>query len=190
MQSSTCIPDNLNPLCLHTAIVDSNNTGQPVVIKSARHFRIVNERDAVRKFQSRTPHLRPLIDEVVDPVDPPAIVQKHLEDGLPTASIIKKMSGGEISYVSKRVLGALNVDSRVYLDHKYWVLTKKTLTDIKIDNIMMNYASSSQSESGQRFKDVQLGDLESTVHIISPFCKNRDGIGTLIWRSPEAQLRL
>lgn len=66
----------------------------------------------------------------------------------------------------------------------------KYLADIKMDNVLVNYAPLSQSESGQRFTDVQLADLESTVHITSRFCKDCDEIGTPIWRSPEAQLGL
>ncbi|QVM12546.1 hypothetical protein D8B26_007169 [Coccidioides posadasii str. Silveira] len=86
----------------------SNKVGQTVVIKSARHFRIANERDVLRKFQSRTPHLRPLIDEIVEPADLPAIVLKHLEDDLLTA-LNAKLSRREIKYASKRVLEALKV---------------------------------------------------------------------------------
>lgn len=56
-----------------------------------------------------------------------------------------------------------------------------------MDNILVNYAPPG---SAQRFTDVQLADLESTVHITSNFCKDRDEIGTPIWRSPEAQLGL
>ncbi|PGG99668.1 STE/STE20 protein kinase [Helicocarpus griseus UAMH5409] len=158
----------------------SNKTGQAVVIKSARHFRIRNERYVLRRFQSRTAHVRSLIDEIIDPADPPAIVLKHLEDELLTASNSKKMSGREIRYVSKRFLEALKVLHEDGYVH----------TDIKMDNILVNYAPPSRSETGQRFTDVQLADLESTVHITSPFCKNHDGIGTPIWRSPGARLGL
>lgn len=59
-----------------------------------------------------------------------------------------------------------------------------------MDNVLVNYAPSSRSESEQRFTDVQLADLESTVSITSRFCKDHDEIGTPIWRSPEAQLGL
>jgi hypothetical protein len=57
-----------------------------------------------------------------------------------------------------------------------------------MDNILVNYAPPSDSE--QRFKNVQLVDLESMVHVSSRFCKDNDEIGTPIWRSPEAQLGL
>jgi serine/threonine protein kinase len=54
----------------------------------------------------------------------------------------------------------------------------------------VNYVPSTQNCSEQRFTDVQLADLESTVHITSRFCEDQDEIGTPIWRSPEAQLGL
>jgi hypothetical protein len=59
-----------------------------------------------------------------------------------------------------------------------------------MDNVLVNYAPSYQNESRQRFTDVQVCDLESTVHVSSRYCTDRDEIGTPIWRSPEAQLGL
>lgn len=79
------------------------------MLKAARHFRIANERDVLRSFQSRTPYLRPLIDEIVEPADPPAIVLKHLGADLLNASNAKKLSRKEIKYLSKRALQALKV---------------------------------------------------------------------------------
>lgn len=67
-----------------------------------------NERDVLRSFQAKT-HLRPLIDEIVAPADPPAIVFKHLDDDLLNASNTKKLNTREIKYVSKRILEALDV---------------------------------------------------------------------------------
>ncbi|GAB1203594.1 hypothetical protein APSETT445_002230 [Aspergillus pseudonomiae] len=64
------------------------------------------------------------------------------------------------------------------------------MADLKINNILVNSTPPSQSTSTQRFTDGQLADLESTVHVTSGFCKDRDEIGTPIWRSPEAQLGL
>lgn len=59
-----------------------------------------------------------------------------------------------------------------------------------MDNVLVNYVDPSQNCSDQQFKDVQLADLESAVHVSSRFCEDRDEIGTPIWRSPEAQLGL
>lgn len=87
----------------------SSNAGEAVIIKAARHFRITNERDILRKFQPRTPHLRRLVDEILEPADPTAIVLKYFRDDLMTASTAKKLNGKEIRYVSKRVLEALKV---------------------------------------------------------------------------------
>ncbi|KAK2736679.1 hypothetical protein FQN55_001529 [Onygenales sp. PD_40] len=63
-------------------------------------------------------------------------------------------------------------------------------TDVKMDNVLVNFAPSPQGGDGQRFTDIQLTDMESTVHISSRYCQDHDGIGTPIWRSPEAQLGL
>ena len=105
-----------------TCFVHSNKIDQTVVIKSARHFRIANEKNVLRKYQSRTPYLRPLVDEIIEPVDPPAIVLRHLEDDLLAASNAKKLSRMEIKYVSKRVLEALKVlheDDYVHTGQNY-----------------------------------------------------------------------
>lgn len=61
-----------------------------MIIKSVRnHPRVENERDVLKRFQNRTPDLRPMIDEIVDPCKLPTIVLKHLEDDLLRASIKK-----------------------------------------------------------------------------------------------------
>ncbi|KAJ1706293.1 hypothetical protein NYO67_11566 [Aspergillus flavus] len=59
-----------------------------------------------------------------------------------------------------------------------------------MNNALVNYAPPSETTRTQRFTDVQLANLESTVHVDSGFSKDRDEIGTPIWRSPEAQLGL
>ncbi|GAB1194388.1 hypothetical protein APSETT444_003633 [Aspergillus pseudonomiae] len=50
------------------------------------------------------------------------------------------------------------------------------MADLKINNILVNSTPPSQSTSTQRFTDGQLADLESTVHVTSGFCKDRDEI--------------
>lgn len=81
-----------------------------VVIKSVKgHPRVENERDVLKKFQSRSRYLRPLIDEIVQPPEPPTIVLKYLQDDLLQASIKKSLSKKEIRYVARRMLEALKV---------------------------------------------------------------------------------
>jgi hypothetical protein len=81
-----------------------------VIVKSvADHPRVENERDVLKRFQRQTPHLRPLIDEILEPPTPTTIVLRHLEATLLDASIGKKLNRKELKYVSKRVLEALLV---------------------------------------------------------------------------------
>jgi serine/threonine protein kinase len=70
---------------------------------------VENERDVLKRFQNQTPYLRPLIDEIEEPSDPPTIVLKHLEDHLLNASIKKTLNRKELKYVSRRILEALKV---------------------------------------------------------------------------------
>lgn len=79
------------------------------MIKSVRHFRLENERNILKRFQSRTSSLRPLIDEIEDPSDPPALVLKHLDDDLLNASAAQRLTRLEIKHVAKITLEALNV---------------------------------------------------------------------------------
>lgn len=88
---------------------ERSQTGQSVVIKSDRHFRLENERDVLKQFQGRSPFIRPLIDEIIEPQDPPAIVVKFLDDHLLNATTSKHLSKHEIKYVARRVLQALSV---------------------------------------------------------------------------------
>lgn len=84
-------------------------TEDPVVIKSVRgHFRVENERDVLRRFQGRTPCLRPMVDEIKEPAEPTAIVLRYLDEDLRRASDNKKLNQKELKYVSKRILEALN----------------------------------------------------------------------------------
>ena len=87
-----------------------NQAEETVVIKGVQgHPRVENERDVLISFQDRTPYLRPLIDEIEEPPDPPTIVLKYLEDNLLNASIKKTLNRKELKYVSRRILEALKV---------------------------------------------------------------------------------
>ncbi|OOF90709.1 hypothetical protein ASPCADRAFT_400674 [Aspergillus carbonarius ITEM 5010] len=151
------------------------STGNTVIIKSVRHFRLHNERDVLARFRSRTPFIRPLVDEIIEPTDPPAIVLKYLEAHLLHAASTQRLTKAEIKHVARRVLQALDVLHREGLVH----------TDVKPDNVLVNYGSGDESV---RFTDVQLADCGNTVPATSGHAKDGDLIGAPIWRSPEAQL--
>jgi hypothetical protein len=68
---------------------------------------VENERNALRRFRDRTPFIRPLIDEIEDPSEPPAIVLRHLEDNLLRASVKESLNRKELKYISRRILQAL-----------------------------------------------------------------------------------
>ncbi|KAE8335810.1 hypothetical protein BDV24DRAFT_155723 [Aspergillus arachidicola] len=73
-------------------------SNQPVIVKSVPHFRLQNERDVLNLFQSRTPFIRPLIDEIVEPSDPPAIVLKYLDDNILNAFVSKILEALKLLY--------------------------------------------------------------------------------------------
>ena len=79
-----------------------------MVIKGARHSRIKNECNVLRRFQTRAA-IRPLIDEIVEPVDPPAIALQYLEDDLLAASSTKTLNRYEIKQVARLVLETLAI---------------------------------------------------------------------------------
>lgn len=183
-------------MTLHTNS-DSSQTGHSVIIKSVRHFRLENERDVLKQFHGRSPFIRPLLDEIIEPQDPPAIVLKHLDDNLLNASATKDLSKEEIKYVARRVLEALDVlhkDGFVHTgpyNRAYYLPLNldSDLTYVKIDikpnNVLVNYRTGAGSI---RFTDVQLADFGSTVPATSKYATDGDMIGAPIWRSPEAQL--
>ncbi|KAB8278740.1 kinase-like domain-containing protein [Aspergillus minisclerotigenes] len=145
----------------------ANKTGsnQPVIVKSVPHFRVQNERDVLNLFQSRSPFIRPLIDEIVEPSDPPAIVLKYLDDNLLSASLSKWLTGQEIKYIARRTLEALKVLHGNNFVHtgKEWLYLDQVRSliqfeDINPDNILVHYG-----QGDVRFTDVQLADCGNTV---------------------------
>lgn len=91
---------------LTACLCSSNQKKDKVVLKSIRHFRLRNERDVLLRFQSKTPYIRPLLDEIEDP---PAIILRYLEDDLLQSSNRRRLSRSEVKFVARRVLEALEV---------------------------------------------------------------------------------
>ncbi|KAI1144251.1 STE/STE20 protein kinase [Hypoxylon sp. FL0543] len=150
-----------------------NHIDEAVVVKSVTgHPRVANERDVLKRFQSQTLHIRPLIDEIQDPAEPTTIVLRHLDDDLLQTSIQKTLNRKEVKYVSRRILEALSVLHENGFVH----------TDIKPNNIFVNY----RNEANEiRFSDVQLGDFGGTYPQESEWAKSGTPIGAPIWNSPE-----
>lgn len=63
----------------------------------------------LKVFTPRSKHIRPLLDEIVDPAEPTSIVLSHLQSTLLHASNRQKLSRTELKYVCRRVLEALAV---------------------------------------------------------------------------------
>lgn len=90
-----------------------NHLQELVVVKSVQgRFRVVNEQHVLRRFSDRSPYIRPLLDEIVEPPEPTTIVLRHLESHLWQASGEKTLNRKEMKYVSRRVLEALQVMHR------------------------------------------------------------------------------
>ncbi|PGH07313.1 serine/threonine protein kinase [Blastomyces parvus] len=125
---------------------------------------------------AKTNVIRPLLDEIQDPSTPPTIVLRHLDDDILHASDMKRLTRQEVKYVARKVLEALSVLHEEGFVH----------TDIKPSNVLVNYGEN----NGDRFAEVQLADLGSTVHKDSGHARDGDPIGTPIFRSPEAHLSI
>ncbi|KAK4233117.1 kinase-like domain-containing protein [Achaetomium macrosporum] len=141
----------------------TNQDSEKCIVKSIRgHWRLQNEADVLKRYQGKTPFLRPLLDEIVEPSDPPSIVLKHLDADLLTESNRKRLSRPETKQVAKCVLQALRVLHEDGMVH----------TDIKLDNIL-----------------IQLGDCGGVVSQDSEFAKGHL-IGAGFTRSPEATFQI
>jgi hypothetical protein len=73
------------------------------------HWRLQNEADVLRRYQSKTPFLRPIIDEVLSSADPSSIILKHLDSELLMESKKKRQTRPEIKQVARCILEALLV---------------------------------------------------------------------------------
>ncbi|KAK4108298.1 kinase-like protein [Canariomyces notabilis] len=152
----------------------TDQQNESCIVKSIKgHWRLQNEADMLKHYQDKTPYLRPLLDEIIEPPDPPSIVLKHLDSDLLTESNRKRLSRPEIKQVARCVLQALQVLHKDGMVH----------TDIKLNNIFVNYGQ------GQRFSEIQLGDCGGVVSQDSEFAKGHL-IGAGFTRSPEATFQI
>lgn len=72
----------------------SSQSKESVITKAIQgHWRLQNERDLLKRFQGKTPNLRPLLDEIHDPVELSAIVLKYFDDDLLHASVSDMSEG-------------------------------------------------------------------------------------------------
>ncbi|KAK4136882.1 kinase-like protein [Trichocladium antarcticum] len=153
-----------------------NRSDERCIVKSIRgHWRLRNEADVLTRYQAETPFLRPLVDEIREPADPPSIVLRYLDSDVLVESNKKRLSRPEIKQVARCVLEALRVLHRDGMVH----------TDVKLDNIFFNYG-----QGDRRFSEVQLGDCGGVVSQQSSFAREGHVIGAGFTRSPEATFQL
>lgn len=183
-----CIP--------HDCTLCRDQLGGPVVVKHVNHFRLQNERDVLVRFQSATPHIRPLLDEIDAGTESHALVMRWLDGDLLEATGDRQLASSEVKLVAKGVLEALKAFHAEGFVHtgepkgSHYQNVSNTSTDVQIDvkpnNVLVNYAD----ESKQQITEVQLADFGSTVSEESRHAKDADDIGAPVFRSPEAQLQL
>ncbi|KAI0179788.1 serine/threonine protein kinase [Hypoxylon sp. FL1284] len=170
---------------LHKAVDDGavylarygNQSNNKCIVKSIRgHWQLQNEAAILRRYQKKTPFLRPVIDEIQEPADPPSIILKHLDSELLTDSKAKRLTRPEIKQVARCVLEALRVLHKDGMVHT---------VNVKLDNIYVNHGNGEQ-----RFSEIQLGDCGGVVSEDSQFAKDGHLIGAAFTRSPEAMFQL
>lgn len=161
---------------LTTPTAHRNGSGENCIVKSIRgHWRLGNEAKILKRYQPKTRFIRPLVDEIHDPADPPSIVLRYLDSDVLTESNKKRLSRPEIKQVARCVLEVLELLHKDGMVH----------ADIKLDNIFVNHG-----QGDQRFSDIQLGDYGGVIPQDSEFAKRGQLIGAAFTRSPEASLQL
>ena len=176
--------------------IHSDRLGGPVVVKHVNHFRLQNERDVLMRFQSSTPHIRPLLDEIDTGTDSHTLIMRWLDGDLLNATKDRQLASSEVKLVAKGVLEALRALHAEGFVHtgESTALHQRITTfpdtdnqaDVKPNNVLVNYADKSQ----RQITEVQLADFGSTVSEKSGHAKDGDDISSPIFRSPEAQMQL
>jgi len=148
------------------------------------------------RFQSSTPHIRPLLDEIDAGTESHTLVMRWLDGDLLNATKDKQLASSEVKLVAKSVLEALRALHAEGFIHTgepaalhYRIATIPNTdgqADVKPNNVLVNYAEESQ----QQITEVQLADFGSTVSEKSGHAKDGDDISSPIFRSPEAQMQL
>lgn len=105
-----CKVSRIHKIFVTKSYTARNHLQELVVVKSVQdHPRVENERNVLKRFQHRTPYLRPLIDEIDEPSAPVTIALKYLQGDLLDASAAKTLNRKELKYVSRCVLEALKI---------------------------------------------------------------------------------
>lgn len=128
--------------------------------------------------------------------NPPSLVLKFLDDNLLKVSAQKRIEGSDLKLVARNLLQALAalhengfVHTGSFLSQSFdlSVFNDNDVTDIKPDNVLVNYGDNSA-----RLSEVQLGDCGDAYRFNpkpNPF-EEGHVIGAAIFRSPEAMLNL
>ena len=88
---------------------NSDTQGCNVVVKSVNHWRLWSERDVLLRYQSRTPYIRPLLDEVDPDMPSHALILRWLDTDLLDATEDKGLESSDVKLVAKGVLEALQM---------------------------------------------------------------------------------
>lgn len=129
--------------------------------------------------------------------NPPSLILQFLDDHILHASNVKTLESADVKFVAKRVLQAIRALHDEGYTHTGTFLKTRILmlrltfllTDVKPDNILVNYGTGSS-----RFADVQLADFGDVTRIDpEDYLKvGLDGphMGAAFFRSPEAMMQL
>lgn len=174
-----------------------NQIHKDVIVKSVQgHPRVANERDVLKIFTPRSKHIRPLLDEIVDPAEPTTIVLSYLQSTLLQASTRQKLNRTELKYVCRGVLEALAVmHSKGYVHAgKLWCWQHSRsffanyngISDVKADNVLIN----EKFDETNRFADVQLADMGNSYPETHEYALEGQPIGAPMWSSPEVLMHM